>query len=126
MVVDDTNITISAKTSEDIEGKLNDELNNVHNWLVANKLTVNVDKSEYMLIGSRQRLAGIDRQPKIDMGGKNLGRVPMTKSSGILIDENLNWNQQIDNISMKVSIGIGMLRQVKQHISQQSLQSINR
>ena len=126
MVVDDTNITISAKTSEDIEGKLNDELNNVHNWLVANKLTVNVDKSEYMLIGSRQRLAGIDRQPKIDMGGKNLRRVPMTKSSGILIDENLNWNQQIDNISMKVSIGIGMLRQVKQHISQQSLQSINR
>ena len=126
MVVDDTNITISAKTSEDIEGKLNDELNNVHNWLVANKLTVNVDKSEYMLIGSRQRLAGIDRQPKIDMGGKNLRRVPMTKSSGILIDENLNWNQQIDNISMKVSIGIGMLRRVKQHISQQSLQSINR
>ena len=51
MFADDTNITISAETAEDLEEKLNNELNNVHNWLLANKLTVNVDKSEYMLIG---------------------------------------------------------------------------
>ena len=72
MFADDTNITISAETAEDLEEKLNNELNNVHNWLLANKLTVNVDKSEYMLIGSRQRLAGIDCKPTINLGGKNL------------------------------------------------------
>ena len=63
MFADDTNVTISAKNAADLEGKLNDKLNNIHNWLLANKLTVNVDKSEYMLIGSRQRLAGIDSDP---------------------------------------------------------------
>ena len=63
MFADDTNRTISAKNAEDLEEKLSNELNNVHNWLLANKLTVNVDKSEYMLIGSRQRLAGIDSEP---------------------------------------------------------------
>ena len=42
MFADDTNITISAKNAEDLEEKLNNELNNVHNWLLANKLTVNV------------------------------------------------------------------------------------
>ena len=47
MFADDTNITISAETAKDLEEKLNNELNNVHNWLLANKLTVNVDKSEY-------------------------------------------------------------------------------
>ena len=40
MFADDTNITISAKNAEDLEEKLNNELNNVHNWLLANKLTV--------------------------------------------------------------------------------------
>ena len=40
---------------------------------------------------------------------------------GILIDENLNWNQQIDNISKKFSQGIGILRRAKHYISQQSL-----
>ena len=35
MFADDTNITISAKNAEDLEEKLNDELNNVHNWLLS-------------------------------------------------------------------------------------------
>ena len=121
MFADDTNITISAKNAEDFEEKFNNELSNVHNWLLANKLTVNVDKSEYMLIGSRQRLAGIDIEPIINIGGKNLRRVSKTKSLGILIDENLNWNDQIDNISKKASKGIGILRRAKKYISQQSL-----
>ena len=54
MFADDTNITICAKNAEDLEEKLNNGLNNMHNWLLAKK------KCEYMLIGSRQRLAGID------------------------------------------------------------------
>ena len=70
MFADDTYVTICEKTSEEIEGKLNNELSNAHNWLLATTLTVNVDKSEYMLIGSWQRLAGVDRQPKIDVGGE--------------------------------------------------------
>ena len=57
MFADNTNITISAKHAEDLEQKLSNELNNVDNWFLANTFTVNVDKSEYMLIGSRQRLA---------------------------------------------------------------------
>ena len=104
-------------------GRLTDEIN-VHNLLLANKLTVNVDKKEYMLIGSRQRLAGIDIEPIINIGGKNLRRVSKTKSLGILIDENLNCNNQIDNISKKTTKGIGILRRAKKYISQQSLLTI--
>ena len=65
-----------------MEGKVNNEVNNVHNWLLANKLTVNIDKNEYMLIDSPQRLAGTDRQLKINMGGINVTGL------GILSDEN--------------------------------------
>ena len=45
-----------------------------------------------MLIGSRQRFVGIDCEQIINTGGKNLRHVFKTKSLGILIDENLNWN----------------------------------
>ena len=62
--------------------------------------------------------------PKIQIGGIDLKRVSVTKSLGILVDENLNWNQQIDNISKQVSKGIGILRRVKQYISRQSLETI--
>jgi hypothetical protein len=63
-----------------------------------------------MLIGSWQRLAGIDNEPTINIGGGNLSQVSKTRSLGILIDENLNWYDQIDNISKKASKGIGILR----------------
>ena len=59
-----------------------------------------------MLIGSRQRFAGIDSEPIINTEVKNIRRVSKTKSLGILIDENLNWNDQIDNISKKASKGL--------------------
>ena len=59
--------------------------------------------------------------PNIFIGGNKLIRVYVKKSLGILIDENLCWNEQIDNISKKVSKGIGMLRHAKPYISQESL-----
>ena len=47
-----------------------------------------------------------------------------TKNLCILIAKNLNWNDQIDNISKKASKGIGILRRAKKCISQQSLLTI--
>ena len=53
MFADDTNVTVSSSSMEDIEIKLNNELEKLHHWLLANKLSLNVKKkTEYMLIGS--------------------------------------------------------------------------
>ena len=38
-------------------------IDNVHNWLRANKLTLNMTKTEFMLIGSRQRLSTLADSP---------------------------------------------------------------
>ena len=53
MFADDTNITETGNSSEMIEIKLNSDLSKIHTWLVSNKLTLNVSKIEYMVIGSR-------------------------------------------------------------------------
>ena len=57
-------------------------------------------------------LAGINCEPTINLGGKNIRRVSKANSwgLGIFTDENLNWYHQIDNISKKVYNGIGILR----------------
>ena len=46
------------------------------------------------------------------------------KTLGVLIDDNLCWNEQIDNISKKVSKGIGMLRRAKPFVSFETLKYI--
>ena len=72
MYADNTNITVVGKTSNEIEESLNSELENSHKWLLANKLTLNVNKTEYMIIGSRQKLqnTNINSNMKIAIGGK--------------------------------------------------------
>ena len=56
MFADDTSLTASGESSFEIEYKLGVEIQNVKTWLDSNKLTLNEEKTEYMLIGSGKRL----------------------------------------------------------------------
>jgi hypothetical protein len=58
----DTNLTCEGQNSSEIENKLNKELRKIHQWLTANKLTLNEEKTEFMLIGLRSRLASVDNR----------------------------------------------------------------
>ncbi len=44
---------------------LNYDILNAQKWLSANKLTLNYEKTNYMIIGSRQRLGNLSYEPKI-------------------------------------------------------------
>ena len=35
---------------------MNSELKNLNDWLITNKLSLNITKTEFMIIGSRQRV----------------------------------------------------------------------
>ena len=52
----------------EIEEKISMNWNEFHQWLLANKLTLNASKTEYMLVGTRQRLSQIVEQPQIKLG----------------------------------------------------------
>ena len=70
MYADDTNLTASFNDLHSLQSILNSELNNIHQWLVANKLTFNVDKTEYMIIGTRQKLNHLSHDMEVRIGEK--------------------------------------------------------
>ena len=80
MFADDTNLTTSGISADVIQSRLNEDLEKVHRWLRANKLTLNIEKSECMLIGSRQRLNNIQMEPKIKLGDTEVNRISETKT----------------------------------------------
>ena len=69
---DDTNLTASGSTSTELYNKLNIDLENIHQWLLANKLTLNTSKTVYMIVGSRQRLGKIDEEAEIKLGNNKI------------------------------------------------------
>ncbi len=113
MFADDTNLTASGSTSTELYNKLNNDLENIHQWLLANKLTLNTSKTEYMIVGSRQRLGKIDEEAEIKLGDNKIKKISETKTLGVIVDDQLKWNSHINMVATKVSKGIGMIRRMK-------------
>jgi hypothetical protein len=120
MFADDANLT-TASLNKELQRRLNFDLELMHNWLLTNKLTLNKDKTEYMLIGSHQRLSTIETDLILEFGDTKIKQVKHAKSLGIIIDEQLLWKNQIEAISGKVSKGIGMLRRLKNCVPKTTL-----
>ena len=63
------------------------------------KLTSNVEKTGYIIIKTRRKLNNLSQDIKVSIDGKVLKEVETKKFLGVLIDEHLCWDKQIDNIS---------------------------
>ena len=94
MFADDTNLTLSVKTLTELKLALAPELNNLSCWLKANKLSLNVAKTELMIIGSRQRLSVQCDDVQIRIDDQIIERVDHTISLGLIIDAHLSWCKQ--------------------------------
>ena len=111
MYADDTNVTFSAAIVADLETQINSDLEHIDLWLKANKLSLNVAKTEFMIISSRQKLQSLnDYTININVGGVQISQTNQSKSLGLIIDENLSWKALIHEISKKVSSSIGALK----------------
>ena len=56
LYADDTCLYYNAKNATSVETSLNEDLKHISEWLACNKLKLNVQKCEFILFGSKQRL----------------------------------------------------------------------
>jgi hypothetical protein len=124
LLADDTNLTANSSTTCEIQEKLENDLNNVHMWLLANQLTLNVNKTEYMLIGSRQRQSQMNTEPILSIVSESIKRVSSTKTLGVIVDECITWKDHIDKVAKKASKAIGILRRSKDLLDKDTLKTI--
>ena len=124
MYADDTHLTFASNNIQNISTVLNDDLARVEKWLTANKLTLNASKTDFMLIGSRQRLSTFHNPPSLVIDGAPITQVTSTKSLGVHIDETLSWNVHIEILCKKIASGIGALKRVRSFVPHETLLSI--
>ena len=94
MYADDTNITLAASDLNVLEKEKNNELRNSNLWLMANKLSLNIGETEFVLIGYRQRLQmQTNRQIEIKIDGRKISQVENAKPLGVHIDDKLTWKK---------------------------------
>ncbi|CAB4029995.1 Hypothetical predicted protein, partial [Paramuricea clavata] len=122
LFADDTNLTASGDSMNDAEFAVNSDLENLRNWLIANKLSLNVAKTEFMLIGSKRMIK--DSHPNIFIENKQIKQVYECKTLGIIVDQHLSWKSNTKNICKKITAGISALRRIKPFVDKDTLISI--
>jgi len=90
-------------------------MDNVKLWLHANKLTLNVNKTKLLFIGSPQRLIDTGNV-QIKFKGTSIEQCKSVKCLGVIIDEHLNWSEQINHVCKKVFFSLSMLRRIKPYV----------
>ena len=118
MYADDTNVTFAASDMLGLETQINTELKSINFWLRANKLSLNVAKTEFMVISSRQKLHSLnDKTINVNVEGVKINQTDHSKALGLNIDENLSWKEHIHAVSKKVASSIGALKRIRPFIS---------
>ena len=116
MFADDTSVSYASDSLEELQNVLNSELKCLHSWLITNRLSLNIAKTEFMTIGSRQKLKAIDGRITVKINELDVNRVNSVQSLGVYIDDHHTWTIHFDKISKKIASAIGALKQIRSYI----------
>ena len=104
-----------------LESQVNSELDKVFRWLASNKLTLNFDKSKFM-ITSKKKCATTNFKVKINE--IELKRCDSYKYLGVYFDKDLNWKEHIDYVCKKVSKACGILYRLRSCLETETLREV--
>lgn len=116
MYADDTILSAASTSTVELQDKINIDLSHIKNWLLANKLSLNVTKTEYIFFGTDFKLSNLGKVLPVMIGEKEIKRVETTKHLGVHLDENLKWNEHIDKLCAKVSRAVNGLKQARDYV----------
>ena len=119
LFADDTTVYYSSSDINQALHNISCDLCNLTEWFKANKLSLNVNKTNYMIFNSPAGTKEMERPLKI--GNDKIERVTETKFLGIQLDENLNWHKQLQQISNKLSSGLYALNSSKHFLAKEHL-----
>ena len=100
LYADDTQIYISGKPCNimNLIHKINRDLESISEFSINNCLKLNEGKSVYIVIGSKNALAKLNdvNLPPVIINNKPIVREKVVKNLGVLLDENLSWDSEIN------------------------------
>lgn len=126
LYADDSTFSTSIKDlgcndDKEIEDKINSELDDVKNWLRANRLLLNINKNKYMIF-HRTGWNIPDIEPCID--GIKLEAVNDFNFLGLTINQSLDWTPHLSVTSRKLSRALGILHRVKSFVPASTMKTL--
>jgi len=125
LFADDTNIFLSHKNISTLFSTMNAQLKNLENWFHANRLSINLTKTKYMVFGKERDTDNLPlKLPPLLLSSASIKRVYATKFLGITLDENLSWTRHINILEANLSQNVGVLAKVRKNLNSKAAKSL--
>ena len=122
LFADDTNVFVSHKDKDYLTNILNAELNKLSIWFRANRLSLNLKKTKFIVFKPSQKRTNQTIQLLIN--NQKIDQVKETVFLGVIMDENLNWKSEISHVANKVSKCTGIIRKSSFYLSTKTLRTL--
>ena len=119
---DDTNLLFINSSLKQMKKHINIDLALLSSWLRANKISLNVSKTEVLIFRHPNKPINYDLRIKLD--GKRLYPAKYVKYLGILIDSHLDWSYHTTSLASKLSRAIGMLAKARHYIDKSAVRNL--
>ena len=108
---DDTNILYSDKSIKKINRQINYDLSLITQWLRANRISLNSNKTEIIIFRHKGRT--IAKHLNFRISGQKIRTVEKNKYLGLYLDEHLSWNFQLNQLKSKLNRSCGLLSKLR-------------
>ena len=122
LFADDANLFNRHTDIAILREHINTELKNVNRWLCSNKLSLNIEKSSYVVFHPSQKNITDDFNLIID--DVCLKKEKFIKYLGVIIDSNLSWKPQVGYIKKKLKRSLGVLSKIRYSLDNSILISL--
>lgn len=116
LFADDTSIFCTADNYTDLEQNAKHILENCNKWLQSNRLTLNIEKTHYLIFSKTRNNININ----LTINSRPIYRKHSTRYLGLTIQENLKWDLHIKNVINKMN------KQIPLYLSLRSMLPINK
>ena len=113
---DDTTLHSSAKNMSDVQSSLQCGINDISNWCILNQMAIHPKKTKCMVITSRQKHQLQPLTLDLLVDNTPLEQVRSHKVLGVIIDDELRWEDHIDFLTKKLSRSLFLLNRLKMYI----------
>lgn len=118
LFADDTTALQSHSSITELFRIMNSELITLSSWFSANKLSVNISKTNFILFGANQTEK--DQNNLLIFNNLPVSQVKVVKFLGVIVDEDLSWKQHLKSLENKLASTIGMLSRVRFKLTRQA------
>ena len=109
MYADDTTLFCNMTDTITVD-VINGELSKICDWLRANKLSLNIVKTNYMMHHSINKRV---IYPKLKINNNNIDRITQFNFLGAVLHERMSWKQHFEHIRLKIAKTIGIIYRLK-------------